>query len=127
MRVTRSGRERAKIQSNAVSRSSATRKPSTGEKTSPCSVLVMPAIWIDSTPAAAMPAPTMEKMRAWLELEGMASHQVKRFQAIAEMSAAATSCWVATSGGTMPRPTVVATAVPDTAPTTLRTAAMLTA
>src|ERR671921_1821131 len=57
----------------------------------------------------------------------MASHQVRRFQVIAAMSAAATSCWVATSGGTIPRPTVGATAVPDTAPTTLRTAAMLTA
>ena len=57
----------------------------------------------------------------------MASHQVKRFQEIAEINAAATSCCVATSGLTIPLPTVVATAVPETAPTTFRTAAMLTA
>ena len=57
----------------------------------------------------------------------MANHQVKRFQVIAAMSAAATSCWVATAGGTIPLPTVVATAVPVNAPTTLRIAAMLTA
>src|SRR5829696_6235885 len=57
----------------------------------------------------------------------MASHQVNRFQEIAEMSAAATSCWVTTSGETIPWPTVVATAVPDTAPMILKNAAMLTA
>ena len=64
MRLTRRGRERAKIQSNAISRSNATRKPSTGEKTRPCNVLVMPPISIASTPPEAIPAPTMEKMRA---------------------------------------------------------------
>ena len=49
-----------------------------------------------------MPAPTMEKISAWLELEGMANRQVMRFQVIAEMSAAATSCCVGDLGRTIP-------------------------
>ena len=52
---------------------------------------------------------------------------MNRFQAMAAIRADATSCCVATWGGTMPRPTVLATAVPVMAPTTFRTAAMLTA
>jgi hypothetical protein len=89
--------------------------------------LAIPEKSIASTPPEANPAPTIEKMRAWLELEGTATHQVNRFQAMAEISAAITSCCVATSGGTMPRPTVLATAVPDSAPMMFRMAAMLTA
>ena len=49
------------------------------------------------------------------------------FQVIAAISAAITSSWVASSGEMIPLPTVVATAVPVRAPTTLRTDAISTA
>ena len=101
--------------------------PSSGEITMPRSTLVTPSTWIASAPAAAEPAPTIEKTRAWLELEGMPYHQVTRFQAIAEKSAAITSCCVASSGEMIPDPTVSATAVPVSAPTTFSTAAIRTA
>ena len=45
-----------------------------------------PSISIASAPAAAMPAPTIEKTSAWLELDGMPYHQVIRFQVIAAIS-----------------------------------------
>src|SRR5690606_5705717 len=57
----------------------------------------------------------------------MPKYHVTRFQVMAEISAEITRSWVATSGGTIPRPTVLATAVPVSAPTTLRMAAMATA
>src|SRR5215211_4264383 len=46
---------------------------------------------------------------------------------IAATRAAATSVWVDSSGGMMPLPTVVATAVPDSAPTKFSTPAIRTA
>src|SRR5437667_6004465 len=46
---------------------------------------------------------------------------------MADSSAAMTRSWVASVGGTIPLPTVVATAVPVKAPTTLRTPAISTA
>src|SRR5947209_14721397 len=46
---------------------------------------------------------------------------------MAASSAAITRSWVACSGGTIPLPTVAATAVPVKAPTTLRTPAISTA
>ena len=55
----------------------------------PLRTLLTPSNWIASVPAAAMPAPTIEKTSAWLELEGMPYHQVIRFQVIAESSDAA--------------------------------------
>src|SRR5947207_2791853 len=82
---------------------------------------------MDCQPAAATPAPTMEKISAWLELEGMAYRQVIRSQAMADTSAAMTRSWVVASGGTIPLPTVEATAVPVRAPTTFRTPAISTA
>src|SRR6266516_14354 len=102
-------------------------KPSSGENTSPWKVFSSPPIWITFQPAPATPAPTRLKISAWLELDGNPKYQVTRFQTIAATSAEMTSVWVETSGGMMPLPTVVATAVPDSAPTKLRTPAMSTA
>ena len=82
---------------------------------------------MDCQPAAATPAPTIEKMSAWLELEGMPKRQVTRSQAMADRSAAMTRSWVVTVGGTIPLPMVVATAVPVKAPKTLSTPAISTA
>src|SRR5437764_5940536 len=107
--------------------SRAPKKPSKGESASPWKVLVSPLNWIAPRPADAIPAPTIEKTSAWLELDGMPFHQVSRSQTIAERSAAITSSCVASSGATIPLPTVVATAVPVSAPTTLSTAAISTA
>src|SRR6476620_10910214 len=93
----------------------------------PLRTLLTPSKMIASVPAAAMPAPTIEKTRAWLELDGMPYHQVIRFQVIAAMSDAPTNSIVASSGGMMPLPMVVATAVPVRAPRTFMTAAISTA
>ena len=49
----------------------------------------------------------------------MPYHQVIRFHVIADSTAEMTRSWVATSRSTIPLPTVVATAVPVSAPTTL--------
>jgi len=76
---------------------------------------------------AATPAPTRLNTRAWLELDGMPKYQVRRFQAIAESSAAITSCWVTALGSMIPLPTVEATAVPDSAPKKFKMAAIKTA
>src|SRR5215207_5944901 len=124
---TTDGRRRATIQSRPKRSKKAPRNPRRGEKTIPCSTLPTPSTLIASAPAAAVPAPTIEKTSAWLELEGMPYHQVTRFQAMAESSAAATKVWVANSGAMIPSPTVLATAVPLRAPITLNTAAMRTA
>src|SRR5579859_6132856 len=78
-------------------------------------------------PALATPAPTRLKIRAWLELDGTPKYHVTRFHRIAATSAEMTSAWVDNSGGMMPLPTVVATAVPESAPAKLSTPAMRTA
>src|SRR5205085_8750963 len=57
----------------------------------------------------------------------MPYRQVIRSQAIADSSAAMTRSWVAAVGGTIPLPTVEATAVPVKAPTILRAPAISTA
>src|SRR6266700_4164192 len=62
-----------------------------------------------------------------MELEGMPYRQVTRSQTMAASRAATTRSWVASAGGTIPLPTVEATAVPVRAPTTLRTPAISTA
>ena len=51
-------------------------------------------------------------MRAWLLELGMPRRHVIRFQAIAPMSAAATTAWVVVASSTRPAPIVLATAVP---------------
>src|SRR5436305_9247560 len=57
----------------------------------------------------------------------MPYRHVTRSQAMADSSAATTRSWVESAGGTIPLPTVEATAVPVRAPTTLRTPAISTA
>ena len=64
---------------------------------------------------------------AWLELEGMPSSQVSRFQMIAPVSPAKTIAGVTSESSTMPEEIVLATSVDMNAPTTLRTAASATA
>src|ERR1051326_2595770 len=109
-----------------MTRNAAT-KPSTGENTRPWKVFSRPLTWIAPQPALATPAPVRLKIKAWLELDGRPKYHVVRFHTIAASSADMTSVWVATSGGMMPLPTVVATAVPERAPTKLSTPAMSTA
>ena len=82
---------------------------------------------IELQPALATPAPTRLKISAWLELDGTPKYQVTRFHTMAASSAEMTSACVDSSGGMMPLPTVVATAVPDSAPTKFSTLAISTA
>src|SRR5207248_4706441 len=62
--------------------------------------------------------------RAWLELDGMPRYQVIRFQVIAASRAATTASSLACFGSTRPAPTVLATAVPVTAPKKFSAAAI---
>src|SRR5919202_3334239 len=126
-RVTVAGKARANRFSSTTMTRNAAAKPSSGENTRPWNVFSSPPTWITFQPAPATPAPTRLKISAWLELDGSPRYQVTRFHTMAAISAETTSVWVETSGGMMPLPTVVATAVPDRAPTKLRTPAISTA
>ena len=64
-------------------------------------------------------------MSAWLLELGRPSHQVRRFQTIAPISAAATIACVVLASLTSPAPIVLATAVPANAPMKLNAAAMM--
>src|SRR6478672_7601938 len=74
----------------------------------------------------ARPAPTRPPMRAWVDDDGRPNRQVMRFQMIAPMSAAntTTSPWVPLGVEMIPSPTVIATPVDTSAPTTLSPAAI---
>ena len=61
-------------------------------------------------------APTRPPMRACVELDGRPSHQVRRFQTMAPISAARTVFSVARPVSMIPLPTVFATAVVTNAP-----------
>lgn len=63
-------------------------------------------------PALAMPAPTSPPIRACEDEEGIAAHQVSRFQPIAPISAEKISPSLISSGMTRPAPTVLATCRP---------------
>ena len=79
-------------------RSKPTRKPMTGELTMGMrTLLTMPSTLRASTPAATMVAPRSPPMSAWDEELGMPNHQVRRFQAMAPMSAATTTASVVVS------------------------------
>jgi len=80
-----------------------------------------------SVPDVAMAAPTRLDIRAWLEEDGIAYNHVSRFQDIAETRAARTVTCVILIGSTSPDPTVLATAVPENAPTRFMTAAKIMA
>ena len=78
-------------------------------------------------PAFASAAPIRPPISACDELDGIPSHHVRRFQAIAPISAASTSCSVARLVSMIPWPTVFATAVVTNAPARFATAAIRTA
>src|SRR6266702_8699589 len=82
---------------------------------------------ITSRPCTATEAPMIEKMSAWLDDVGTPKYQVSRSHAIAATTAATTRSCVTTFASTMPLPTVLATATPESAPTRLRVPAMSTA
>ena len=75
-------------------------------------------------PAAISVAPSRPPISAWLLELGSPCHQVSRFQAIAPMSAAATTAVVVVVSSTRPAPIVLATAVPANAPMKLNAVAM---
>src|SRR5947208_72939 len=77
--------------------------------------------------AVAIAAPHNPPINAWLELEGNPSHQVTRFQKIAESNAQRTVVIVTAVGSTSPLLIVFATAVPARAPTRFQTAAQMIA
>src|SRR6267378_3178741 len=82
---------------------------------------------ITSRPWIATEAPMIEKISAWLDDVGSPKYQVSRSQAIAATRAAMTRSWVTTFASTMPFPTVLATATPESAPTRFRLPAISTA
>src|SRR5919202_1098686 len=127
MRVTVAGNEAANRFNSSSITANAPTKPRKGENTRPWKVFSRPPNWIACQPELAAPAPTIEKISAWLELDGSPRYQVSRFQMMAAIRAEMTSDWVEISGGTMPLPTVVATAVPDSAPKKFRMPAIGTA
>ena len=82
-----------------------------------------------TTLAAPMAAPMSPPMRAWVEDDGRPNHQVIRFHVMAPIKAAntMTSPWVPDGVAMMPAPTVAATLVDTSAPTTFIAAAMSSA
>src|SRR5216683_3032669 len=124
MRVTAAGNAEAKKLSSNTITMNAAEKPRIGENTRPWNVFSRPPNWIELHPAPATPAPTRLKISAWLELDGMPKYQVKRFHRMAETSAEMTSACVDSSGGMMPLPTVVATALPGDSTLVATTVAM---
>src|ERR1043166_2541103 len=74
-------------------------------------------------PAEATPAPHRPPIKAWLELDGSPNHHVRRFQIMPPMSPPKIVVSVMNSAFTRPVAIVVATAVPQKAPTNSKTAA----
>ena len=66
-------------------------------------------------------APHSPPISAWLELDGRPSHHVSRFQAIAASNAVSTVLAETKRVSTRPWPIVLATAVPLSAPSKLKT------
>ena len=79
-----------------------------------------------TAPDEASAAPISPPMRAWVDEEGRPNHQVMRFHPMAPMRAANTTTRPCVPVGVaiMPLPTVTATLVETSAPTTLRAAAI---
>ena len=78
-------------------------------------------------PAVATAAPASAETMPWLSLVGRPKYQAVVLQMMTARAAAATVSKVTTFTSTMSLPMVVATAVPESAPARLRTAAMVTA
>src|SRR6476660_1336056 len=89
---TRLGDALAKRKNNALIRSAAIKKPTTGDMISGNRTLLrIPSHCTLLKLNAAMPEPTTPPISAWLEDDGMPKYQVKRFQIIAPTSAPITS------------------------------------
>jgi len=83
---------------------------------------------IAARPAFITPAPANPPIKAWELLEGIPSHQVKRFQTMAPINAPKITAASTTSAVTMPVPTVCATCSPKKRKATkLKNAAQITA
>src|SRR3954447_10156002 len=98
--------------------------PISGDSTIGMTTLsTIPSHFTDSLAASA--APTRPPISAWEEDEGSPKYQVIRFQTMAPISAANTTCRppVPVGGSMMPAPTVAATLVEMSAPTRFITAA----
>jgi hypothetical protein len=96
--------------SNTSSRASA--NPSRGERTIAAAVTPRPLQTMAPRPAFMKPAPARPPIRAWELLEGMPSHQVIKFHAIAPDRAPNITPVSTTSADTIPVPTVWATLRP---------------
>lgn len=75
-------------------------------------------------PAVAIPAPTILERIAWLDDVGRLRYHVIMFHIMAAIRAETTVICVMHEGSTRPTPTVLATAVPDKAPTMFNIAAI---
>ena len=117
-----------KSQNRKTTRTRATTKPIRGELIIGTRTLSkMPCGLKAAGPAATRVAPSRPPIRAWLLDDGRPSHHVSRFQAMAPMSAAATTAVVEVVSSTRPEPMVLATAVPAKAPMKLNDVAMMIA
>ena len=108
-----------------MARSAPTTRPIRGEETVGTTTFSrIPRHLTSRALAAARTAPIRPPISAWDELEGMPKYQVMRFQETAPISAASTTSWDTTPVSTMPLPSVAATSVEMSAPTTFATAAI---
>jgi hypothetical protein len=106
----------------------AMRKPTVGDSSPGLTTLShTPCHSMTSQPAAAIAAPAIPPMSAWLELDGKPRNHVTRFQVIAPTRPARTTLNVTASGFTIPVATVAATLSETNAPAKLRMAASRTA
>ena len=83
--------------------------PIVGERKMATTVLVTPEAMTTSRPPLLMPAPSRPPIRAWLLDEGMPSHQVITFHAIAPIRAPKMMPGSTIIGSMIPFPTVSAT------------------
>src|ERR1700712_3682636 len=108
-RSTANGVERTDAQDTIATRTSASRKPTSGDSTIASSVLVRPLQTAADNPALAMPAPTSPPISACELEDGIPSPQVIRFQAMAPTRAAKITVASTTLGSMIPVPMVLAT------------------
>src|SRR4030067_1156421 len=99
--------------------------PATGEMTMAARIFEMPFHFRSPNPREATTAPMIPPMIACEEEEGIPECHVSRSQKIAPPRAERTTTWVTSCGSTIPCPTVVATCVETSAPTTFSPAAMM--
>src|SRR5581483_2845284 len=93
----------------------------------PSVTFVRPGTRMTGVPAVATAAPIVANRSAWLDEVGGPRYHVNMSQRMAEARATATVTRLTASGFTRSLPIVVATAVPDRAPTKLSVPAISTA